>query len=125
LEPNTVTSWRIRGTSHPATGSPSIAAVRQPPERILCSDERNESGTEVSGFEWALVALGAAAALLAFDAALMRRRRRRRNALALRPDRSQLLERRIEVVPIDDAQSTPTPDPKPLPHERRDAYEQE
>ena len=79
----------------------------------------------MSGFEWALVAVGAAgaaAALIAFDVA--RRRRRRRNELVQDPDRSQLRERRIEVVPIDYVRSIPIPAPNPAPHERRDAYEQ-
>ena len=42
LEPNTGISRRIhRGRSHPATGSPSIAAARQPRERIVCGETSN------------------------------------------------------------------------------------
>lgn len=63
----------------------------------------------MSGFDWAVIALAATGALVAVAAAVNRRRRRRGTELAqsLARGRTQLPERRIEVVAINDAKSTP------------------
>src|SRR5438552_1211378 len=96
-----------RVSSRAATASRWIAATCQPPERIVIGDEQpREQAAGLSVCEWSLVTLGAAGAagvVIALGAASFRHRRRRRNAI-----RPLLAERRIEVVSLDNADSSST-----------------
>jgi hypothetical protein len=85
---------------------------------VFGDEQEREWAAEVIGFDSALLVLGAAGATAALVAFAARRRNRRRNELVQSPDGSQLRERRIEVVAIDDPPRSPIPDPNLLPDER-------
>src|SRR5215204_1056387 len=99
-----------RGHNHSATVRRRIPADHQPPTRIVCGDETiNQSKEQMGGLDWAVIALGAAGgvvALLGVAAAVTRRGQRRSELAKLTArGRTQLPERRMEVVAINDRRS--------------------